>query len=83
MSASKAVAAAKPEPVELRPKQSGKRNVSGVWMVYRVSDEYGYPIVLSPHPEELEARRAAMDGGDGLRVVFVSWGQSTEGALAK
>lgn len=60
--------------------EAGKRNVSGVWMVYRVQD---VPVVVSPHADELEARRAAMDGAADSRVVFVPWGQAVVEALGK
>lgn len=68
--------------------EAGKRNVSGVWMVYvhwvpDDSSKSPRAVVVSPHADELEARRAAMDGAADSRVVFVPWGQTVTEALAK
>ena len=75
------VAEKAPVKVASKRAEAGKRNVSGVWMVYERESEYGIAVVSSPHADELEARRAAMDGPEGSRVVFVRWGQSLREAL--
>ena len=73
-----------PVKVSSKRAEAGKRNVSGVWMVYHVAITVEqFVLVTSPHADELEARRAAMDGAADSRVVFVPWGQSVAEALAK
>lgn len=75
MAAAKVAAEQSREPA----REGGKRNVTGVWVVYRMVDEL--PLMISPHADELDARRFAMDGPDGCRVVFVRWDQLLAEAL--
>lgn len=69
-----------PDPPTHPEEEGARRLVSGAWLVYHL-DEYYKPVTSSPHADELEARRAAMDTDLDTKVVFTRWGQNIEDAL--